>query len=608
MRVERFTHFNILMMCSYLSNRLIATVIMCSLLLQGCRSVFQVTSEEPVLKKSRKTSHDVQDTDQTSVLSVPYAARSDVPNSRLPVAIPPPTLPLGAIATVQVASPTHHLAVKPGTLSNWKQVPSTELEETDTKPAARPTLVFGAKEWSQYFGAVGMEPSLPPDIDEIMGSDCPFWTGKAVKDTHLLVLIPSKVDDKPFSLNLLEKLIQHPKDEGNPTKYRSYGDAIEKRFGTQSPRCSYWVLMTRDVLEGSRSKDYTAQEALVAAHVYHTGLLYELPGVLEAVTAILLHYVRNEERLYTDNPWTYTRCQELIAWGGSSYPAVVGGFSSGGLAVSAHNYNHSSHFGVAGLRKFKETDMKPAAGIPTQVAEFSSVSSLSSLHTLPLPVSDLIFGEKAWSQYFGEVGEAPPLPVHIVDTLNSACPFWPDRKVKDTHLLVLIPATVDGKPFSLNLLRKLVQSPQGGGYSTRYRVYDREVQEQFGTQPPGHSYWVLMTRDVLEGSRDETYTSQQALVAQHAGRTGLYYQLPGVLEAATVILSHYVRSGERLYSDNPCTYTRCRDMDIDRALGSGSFLTVGNFLSEGLSVSRDFSSNPHGTGQYRFGVTALRQF
>ena len=58
-----------------------------------------------------------------------------------------------------------------------------------------------------------------------------------------------------------------------------------------------------------------------------------------------------------------------------------------------------------------------------------------------------------------------------------------------------------------------------------------------------------MTRDVLEGSRNESYQDQCALVANHAKRTGLGYEVPGALEAAVVMLLHHVRSGERLYSD-----------------------------------------------------------
>ena len=109
------------------------------------------------------------------------------------------------------------------------------------------------------------------------------------------------------------------------------------------------MLMTRDVFEGSRRKTYTDQKSLVARHASRTGLPYELPGALEAATAILSHYVRSGERLYTDAPWTWTRCRELED---NKYPVVVGGFSSGGLIVHCYHGNYSCFGrGMAGLRQ-----------------------------------------------------------------------------------------------------------------------------------------------------------------------------------------------------------------------------------------------------------------
>jgi hypothetical protein len=199
------------------------------------------------------------------------------------------------------------------------------------------------------------------------------------------------------------------------------------------------------------------------------------------------------------------------------------------------------------------------------------------------------FGPEEWSRYFGEVGETPWLPWHVVDTLNYPCPFWPGKLIKDTHLLVLIPATVAGRPFSLNLLGELIKRPAGGGDPTKYRRYSNKIQAAFGTQSPTRSYWVLMTRTVLEGSRGKKYAAQKALVAHHAVRTGLPYDLPAALEAATVVLSHYVHCGERLYTDVPWTYTRCREL-----VDGQHPIVVGGFSSEGLDIAvRSFNFHGH---------------
>ena len=545
-----------------LLNRLIVTVVVWSLYLQGCRLGSQVNAEDFVLKKSSKTDEGAQVTNQASVPAIQPSSLSDVPHSRIPTAISATLTSVATTSTFRMTSPTHHLAVGPYAVSDRKQVPSTGSEEAGTKPIAGLASVFGAKEWVQYFGEVGEEPFLPPDIDHILGSPCPFWTGKHVKDTHLLVLIPATVDGHAFTLDLLEELIQNPRRGGHSARYFLYDDEIQRSSGDVYSRSSYWVLMTRDVLPGSRKKPYAIQQALVAAQSSHVDdFPYAIPNVLEAATAILSHYVRSGHRLYEDAsgelPSTSTRCTGLLEdASGHPSPFTVGRFCARGL-VFLSGFGDDAEFGVACLRRLGTRHYRPSA----------------LLHS---------FGTEEWSRYFGEIEEAPPLPAHIVDTLNGTCPFWPEKAVKDTHLLVLMPATVNGKPFSLNLLGELVQCPQGGGYSTQYRVYDSDVREQFGAQPSTSSYWVLVTRDVLEGSRDKTYASQQALVAGHASRTGLRYALPGALEAATAILLHYVRSGERLYTDAPWTYARCQELVAWN--GSHYPIVVGGFSSVGLLV------------------------
>ena len=207
------------------------------------------------------------------------------------------------------------------------------------------------------------------------------------------------------------------------------------------------------------------------------------------------------------------------------------------------------------------------------------------------------FGKSLWAQYFGDIGEAPALPSAIHSILTGPCPFWEGRKVYETHLLVLIPARVNGAPFSLNLLGELIQTPQGGGHRTEYRIYNSDVAEQLGAASPASSYWMLMTRDVLAGSRDKSYAKQQALVADYAD-----YALPSSLEAATAILLHHVRTGERLYSDAPWTFTRCRDQ-VDL---SGNYYPVilGGFSSAGLHVVHNHSHIDDSNA----GVSSCRKF
>jgi hypothetical protein len=222
--------------------------------------------------------------------------------------------------------------------------------DRDVRLFALKTL--GEIEWKHYLGEVEPAPDLPSNMSAILDSACPFWPGKRVRDTHLLVLIPATVSGEPFTLNLLEQLIQHPKNGEQETRYRDYAGTVKTQSGAVSPAMSYWILMTRDVLPESRGKTYANQKRLVTDHARRTSLPYKLPKALEAATAILTHYVRDGERLYGESPLTYTRCQELIQFQFSEYPAVVGGFEPSSLVVGINDYGRYGSIGVAGCRRF----------------------------------------------------------------------------------------------------------------------------------------------------------------------------------------------------------------------------------------------------------------
>ena len=197
------------------------------------------------------------------------------------------------------------------------------------------------------------------------------------------------------------------------------------------------------------------------------------------------------------------------------------------------------------------------------------------------------FGKKEWEKYFGDIGLEPPLPANIEKILNEPCSFWPDKKVKETHLLVLIPNTVNGNPFTMNYLEELINKPKSGHSTKAYRSYNRriplgrvkEIDESYS------SHWVLMTRDVIPGSRHKCYQDCCNMIANHSKETGLHYELPNLLEATASILTHYVKTGERLYSNDPWTLTYIRE-----SMKYGWLLVVGDFAPDGLVVTFDLGN------------------
>jgi len=201
------------------------------------------------------------------------------------------------------------------------------------------------------------------------------------------------------------------------------------------------------------------------------------------------------------------------------------------------------------------------------------------------------FGKEKWETYFGLSVEKPFLPDNILEILQMPCPFWPGKRVWQTHMLVLIPATVNEEPLTLNKLQELIRNPKEG-HATDYRYYAPAVQQEYGDTPIEHSYWVLMTRDVLPGSKGK-YTKQEGLVSEQEG-----YSLPKAIEVAVCISVEHFISGTQLFGRGPLTFiTRCREQDQNRQP-----IVVGSFGSDGLNVYYDCLDYDI------YGVAALRKF
>lgn len=185
-------------------------------------------------------------------------------------------------------------------------------------------------------------------------------------------------------------------------------------------------------------------------------------------------------------------------------------------------------------------------------------------------------GARCWQQQFGYIGVEPALPANIAEILKEPCPFYPGKPVQETHLLALIPATVNGKPLTLDSLGEMSKNPKWGP-AAMYSYYWEPIKTQYGAQSPAKSYWILMTKNVLPGSLGKHYSEQQAMMATYSD-----YRVPMMLEAVTSILLHFVKSGERLFSNHPIwIYTQCQEI----ASANSWQCTVGGFIAAGLSIS-----------------------
>jgi hypothetical protein len=204
------------------------------------------------------------------------------------------------------------------------------------KAPVLPAWVFGASEWNKYFGDVGVEPPLPPDIIQRLPE---------LSANNVLVLIPATVNGQPLTLKTLGEFVQKPLNGGHATKYE-YCDLGEY---VDQPAQSHWALLTRTVLEGSRNKRYKDEQAIISSYSQKTQIAYEIPTVLDAAVCNFMEYVRSGTWLYSQSPWTFTWCQEKY---NASYNLLVGGGGEAGLRVDNSYCRGASEFhGVGGLRK-----------------------------------------------------------------------------------------------------------------------------------------------------------------------------------------------------------------------------------------------------------------
>ena len=230
----------------------------------------------------------------------------------------------------------------PSNISYSASMPRATEEEASPKEKEFTRKCFGEIEWERQFGSVGEVPPLPDNIEEILDGPCPFFKTKKVFETHLLALIPAAIDKEPLTLNKLGELIAKPR-RGHPTKYDYYGESTKKAHGSTAPDKTHWVLMTKDVIPGSRKQLYAQQKELVAKYPP-----YRLPQAREAVICIAMEYIFSQRYIYGKNPLTLTCCQEIVA----GYPVGVGGFGSGGLSIDySHCYDYGD-YGVGFLREF----------------------------------------------------------------------------------------------------------------------------------------------------------------------------------------------------------------------------------------------------------------
>ena len=223
-------------------------------------------------------------------------------------------------------------------------------------------------------------------------------------------------------------------------------------------------------------------------------------------------------------------------------------------------------------------------------------------------------GASEWQQGFNvAVGPVPPIPKWITkELLEGECELHPGQRVKDTHLLVLIPKTVaaisllrritglvlvpktaGGEPYSALKLGELCSKTKGSGARliSQKDLANKWKKESWANARQQESEWVLIPKsdpDPEKVSEDKHLRyrtiSQQADVYKHYAA---HYREAKALEVMTAALLNDVVNGEpRMLDGYNCL--RCVEPNA-----SGGRVVVGEFNANGLWVDVDFAGQAY---------------
>lgn len=189
--------------------------------------------------------------------------------------------------------------------------------------------------------------------------------------------------------------------------------------------------------------------------------------------------------------------------------------------------------------------------IATLISEYSAEDELTPIPSIPCTlerqfVSSIGFGKKMWD-HFGDIGHPPPLPSNICNILASPCPFFPNKTVQESHILALVPGTLNGQAMTLKRLAEQLIG-LGSCFNPSNSFFSNYAETPFEA-----SHWILMTNNVATETLDKSYEEQKRRVS------GFNYQVPKLAQAATAIFMEYVATKKYHFSQY---LTRCQEEEL----------------------------------------------
>lgn len=241
---------------------------------------------------------------------------------------------------------------------------------------------------------------------------------------------------------------------------------------------------------------------------------------------------------------------------------------------------------------------------PEAVAIYDAIGQ-ETVARVPMAIVDMIidysdvrktrcvFGVNDWARHFGRVPQAPPFPKDIEEIWEGPCPIFRGSKVRETHLLVYVPATVNRRPLTLKYLSEL---------AAKYFPFPRRPEfGELGNQL-ADAGWLLITKAGLPDSRGCHFDAQQTMIAELSKRTSVNYECPKALDVMVCVLA--------LFSNEHCTSgvircqeTICAEVEGHRVVGRATVGFIG-----GVDKPTSFLEMDSRLEACTIGSVALRKF
>jgi hypothetical protein len=199
-------------------------------------------------------------------------------------------------------------------------------------------------------------------------------------------------------------------------------------------------------------------------------------------------------------------------------------------------------------------------------------------------------GVEEWKRGFDvSVGRPPPIPDWITrELLEEDCQLHPGAKVKHTHILLLVPKTLNGDPYSPLTLAKLCEWRSGSGVWLIDTGYKDWRGQAWAAQSPSESEWALIPKSDPDPSkvpndmhfRGKTIAEQLDVYEKYAKD---YREVRAIEVMTAAVLNDVVHGLPRMLDGTngvEWNYLRCVEPNT-----YGGRVQVGNFFREGLGIS-----------------------